>query len=275
MIDLTLYCLLGGYTSCCFINLYSLSLPIYRAVPYEARNSLRINRIQSSQSDRHLLHNTSQQSHLLPQIKHIISTQCLPDQQLTNNDQTLLNYSTVSTQTTETSFALCVRCSSTLSAMTSAANRLNELCSSLQLSSVMADTDWKTEAELGTLEPERWVHEMDVDLDNIRAWSVEQLKELRSLKEMLVEKQSQEDKLKSTTSHLSTQLKRMEENIAENKKIHTQELILCRDDGAARFREMEVAQEKLQVYSEKLEEQLTQAQKEKDRLTVSSADIGK
>ena len=138
----------------------------------------------------------------------------------------------------------------------------------------MTDTDWKREAELGTLEPGKWAQVMSADLDSIRAHSLAQLKELAGLREQLTETQSRENNLKCEVALLSEQLEGLEGRIAERQRAHARELSVCRESGSAQLREMEAEQQRLLEYGQRLEDQLIESQREKDKLLTSSADIG-
>ena len=63
----------------------------------------------------------------------------------------------VSTQTTETAFALCARCSETQNCLVSIADRVSAVCSRhTQLKPALAATDWESLAKVGGLELGEW-----------------------------------------------------------------------------------------------------------------------
>ena len=263
-----------------------LLLFLCRCVPYEARSSLSISRLHSSQSIRQPLckdtHDHSQAltaSRSSPLIS--LSTDDTPYSTLSTaahslsaHPKTRTTRTTVSTQTAETAFALCVRCSSTHNVLATAAGRLEELCLSLHLPSLLAETDWRYQAELGVLEPGRWEEIMASDLDAIRTQSHTQEKEWEQLKEELAQQKSLEPQLYFKVSQLSLQCELLQQIISESKKSHTGELVSCHEAAAAQLREVEAARKMTQEHCHKLEEQLTCSQREKDDLRVSLAKIG-
>lgn len=251
-----------------------------RCVPYEARSSLKINRLQSSQSCRQPSYNNEQSQPLAastsyPCLSHstdphfnIVSSAA---HSLTTGVKTQPKCTTVSTQTAETAFALCVRCSSTQNVLVLAAGRLTELCCSLQLPSVMVETDWKSEAEMGALEPGRWGKMMASDLATIKSHSLGQGKELEALKDQLAQ---QESLLQSEISQLSSQCELLQGSITESKLNYARKLAECHESASAQLSEIEAARKMAQEHSDKLEAQLTCTQKEKAELRASLADVG-
>ena len=236
-------------------------------VPYEARSTLKLSRIHSSQSDR--------QSVSTDEPKAIPLTSAVQSPQpATNRDQTEPKCATVSTQTAETTFAMCVRCSSTLRSLTLAAGRLQDLCVSLHLPSRLSKTDWEREAESGTLDPGKWGEEVETDIEAIERVSRAKEEELASLRESLAEQSSQGKMLNSQLSHLSLQLNSLQERSAESERSHVRQLSSCREAGSAQLREMEAAWIGVQGQRNRLEEQLARVQNERDKLKISSTEIG-
>lgn len=180
----------------------------------------------------------------------------------------------MSTQTAETAFALCVRCASSQSALASAAGMLKELCRCLQLPSLMAETDWNSEAETGILEPKKWGTSMAADLARIKTYSLACQRELETFKEELEQQKSLYEDLKSTTTQLSIQCKVLERTVAESERDHMKELALCHKSASARLVEMKAAQEMIQECSNRLEEELSSVQQEKAELRTSLDDMG-
>ena len=243
-------------------------------VPYEARNTLRMSRIQSSQSDRHLSSNHEssqpQSSPLTP-----LTSRSVQSQQLTTNcDQTVPNCTTVSTQTAETAFAMCVRCSSTLKTLTSTAGQLQELCHCVHVPSQLSDTDWAREAETGSLDPEKWAEGVESDLETIRTNFQTKDKELAGLRDSLADQRSREEELESKLSQMLLEVNELRERAAERERNHVKELASCREAGSAQLREAERAWRSVQEHRDRLENQLAFVKLERDKLLASSADIG-
>ena len=193
---------------------------------------------------------------------------------MTNSDQTGPKCTTVSTQTAETSFAMCVRCSYTLKTLTSTAGKLQELCQSLHLSSRLSDSNWDMEAEVGTLDPGRWSEAVGSDLDAIRRAYETKEEELVSLTDTLVQQKCREEKLQSKLNHVSLQMSDLQDKAAESERNHAMELASCREAGSVGLREVEGALRSVQEHRDTLEDQLTSVKMERDKLIASSADIG-
>lgn len=189
----------------------------------------------------------------------------------TSNDK---SQTAVATQTAETAFALCVRCLSSQAVLASAAGTLEDLCSSLQLSSLMAETDWKREAETGILDPKKWGTSMAADLTRLKSYSLAQQRELESSKDEVARQKYLYEHLQSRTTQLSLQCELLQGTVAECKRNHERELALCQESAAAQRSEMKVAQEMMKEHSNRLEDELSSVQKEKAELRTSLADIG-
>ena len=230
-------------------------------VPYEARKTIKISRMVSSQSDRP----TTQEPRAGTSSIRLMTT----------DDQTIPKCTTtVSTQTAETAFAMCVRCSSTLSALSSAGARVQEFCFSLELPSQLSVTDWEREAQSGSLDPGKWLEKVESDMETIKKACWGKLDELSSLRESLCNQQSREDTLQSQLSQLSQRIRDMEERAVERERDHSRELVSCQERGSVQLREMEVAQRRILEQRGRLEKQLVLVKKERDKLISSSAEIG-
>ena len=240
---------------------------MYRAVPYEARSSLKINRLHSSQSERQSLSDKK-----LNPLPTSTSSPLVADRIPTPSS--VPSCTSVCTQTTDTAFALCVRCSSTHTTLMSAAAMIQGVCCSLHLPSLSSDTDWKREAELGVLNHRQWAEAMDTDLKRIEAHSLEQEEELVRLRDQLTQQKSHEEILRSDLSQLSLKHHQLEVAMSDNKKTHTAELAMYREAATAQLGEMERARKSVQEQRDQLAAKLSCVQKQKDELMTSSADIG-
>ena len=243
----------------------------YRDVPYEARSSLKINRLQTERRSYNDIHEQSQSLEISASDNCLVT---VPQSRLMTPAQPPPSHATVSTQTAETAFALCVRCYSTLFELTTAAGGLQELCNSLQVMSHMAEKNWEREAELGVLEPREWGEVMSKDLKAIKTHSLAQEKELKCLRDLLAQQKSHEEKLQSDLSCLSLQYEQLQQTVTDSKRSHTKELALYREAASGQLGEMEAACQRTEQQRERLAQQLSQVQREKEELIASSADIG-
>ena len=71
---------------------------------------------------------------------------------------------TVSTQTTDTAFALCVRCSGTQDTLLQVTDSVSALCREQDLQSSMDTVDWKALAQVDGLELSKWRRVFQSDL---------------------------------------------------------------------------------------------------------------
>ena len=241
-----------------------------------------MNRLQSSQS-MHLpaSHDDMREQLQSSQSTPLISSRSTPLKDnlstvhsLTTGVETQPKCTTVSTQTTETAFALCVKCSSTQSTLVSAAGRLAELCRSLHLPSLMARTDWEREAEIGGLEPGRWGEAMATDLAAIDSRSRALGEMVDNLGEELTRQKELERALKSKISRLMSESESLQRTIDEGEKRRVRELASCSESSSVRLREVEATQRVLQEHCGQLEEQLSTARGEKVELRALLAEIG-
>ena len=169
---------------------------------------------------------------------------------------------------------MCVRCCSTLKALSSTGEKLQQLSLSLQLSSQLAGTDWEREAERGSLDPGKWGERAGRDIEAIGRAIVAKGEELASLRGTLSEELSKEQTLQNQLSQLSLEVSALENRATESERNHARELAACRQRDSTRLREMEVAQKRVNEHRARLEKQLTQVEKERDGLVASSTDIG-
>ena len=245
----------------------------HSVVPYEARSTLRISRIQSSQSSRHSpCTNTDEPQPLATPLQTSV-----PSPRMMTNNTTSPECSTttaVATQTAETSFAMCVRCSTTLSALTTTAGKLRELCQSLHQPSHLSDTNWEREAEGGTLDPEKWAKAVRNDFETIR--ETYQTKEdiLEGLRETLARQRCQEEHLQLKFSQVAQEMSALQERAVERERAHARELAACREASSVRLKEVEGVLRSVQEHRDDLNDQLTGVRMERDKLIASSADIG-
>ena len=186
---------------------------------------------------------------------------------MTNCNQTIPNCTTVSTQTAETAFAMCVRCSSTLKTLTSTAGKLQELCHCVHVPSQLSDTDWAREAETGSLDPGKWAEGVESDLETIRT-------NFQTKDKELADQKSREEELESKLSQMLLEVNELRERAAERERNHVKELASCREAGSAQLREAERAWRSVQEHRDRLENQLAFVKLERDKLLASSADIG-
>ena len=109
---------------------------------------------------------------------------------------------TVSTQTTDTAFALCARCSQTQDTLISVASSVSMLCHEQGLTSSMAKVDWEGLAKVGGLELGKWNGNLKIDLSSIGEHCCR-------LKETITELELERDRHKKLVSQLEGEIKQL------------------------------------------------------------------
>ena len=116
----------------------------------------------------------------------------------------------VSTQTTETAFALCIRCSETQDTFIDVADSMASLCREQELQSSLAGTDWKALAEVDGLDISLWRKHWKTDIccisehcSRLRG-TIGELERERDTHKMMV------GKLESEIEQLSCQMDRLQ-----------------------------------------------------------------
>ncbi len=112
----------------------------------------------------------------------------------------------VSTQTTDTAFALCARCSATQTTLVSAASLVTELCHRHKLKSHFSSCDWNALAKVGGIELKKWLESFQIDMKSLEMDKY-LLEDVTSERDQLVEN---ECLLKSEVEKLQTHIETLE-----------------------------------------------------------------
>lgn len=245
-----------------------------RCVPYEAKGTLKINTLITSQSVQ-LPALESQQSVRASHSSPVISTSIALPPAPRSCAATIPapTYTSVSTQTTETMFALCMRCSATQSTLISTATKLVEFCHSLELASQTSEINWSSEVERGSLDPARWGREVQKDFENIKNHCKILTDEAECLKRKLNQRKEMEEDLHLKLSQLIAEKKSLQQIVAESKERHMQELFICRESAAGKMKEIREVQTLIERKNSNLKEELNLVKQEKAKLRALLATI--
>ena len=122
--------------------------------------------------------------------------------QISPSQQKLKEMTTVSTQTTDTAFALCTRCSQTQETLISVASSVSVLCHEEGLASGLAKVDWEALAKIGGMELGKWNGNLNADLCSIG-------KHCCRLKQTVVELELERDAHKQTVGQLEREIQQL------------------------------------------------------------------
>lgn len=256
------------------------SRPMASAVPYEAEATLRMNRLSRSvcslRNDGHTEQGvvTSASLSAVSSIP-IGEERCKVDK----SSNSMLHHRpppgvSVSTQTTDTAFALCARCAETHTSLVSIAASLSGLCSKHQLVSTLATTDWETLASVGGLELNKWEGALERDLASVDSYCDNLANRIESLSSELAIERETIGKLEEESKLLSSQIDSLQESIEQMQRRSESSLSQSRETFAAQLRRLEVANRKQEGRSRRLAEELNAAQKQEAHLRALVAELG-
>ncbi len=113
----------------------------------------------------------------------------------------------VSTQTTETGFALCIQCSDTHRTLAELAQTVSTVSSTHQLPSALSARDWVGLASVGGLDTGDWAERFKRDLNALSSHTTLQECRVKELEEELAEKKDivriMEDDINSLRAHIN------------------------------------------------------------------------
>lgn len=180
-----------------------------------------------------------------------------------------------STQTTETAFALCARCSETQDTLVSIAASVSSICSKHRLGSALADTDWRALANVGGLELTHWEGAFRNDLNSIEDYCC-QLKgradRLASESNMHREATA---RIELESKSLSSQIHSLQSAICEIQQRNDRTLAESREMFAAHLKQLEEANSKEELRNARLREELSGTQQQVTHLRALMAELGK
>ena len=112
----------------------------------------------------------------------------------------------MSTQTTDTAFALCVRCSQTQETLVSVASSVSLLCHEEGVTSNLAKVDWEALAKVGGMELGKWNGNLKTDLCSIGEHCCR-------LKETIAELELERDAHKKTVGQLESEIQQLSQQM--------------------------------------------------------------
>ena len=180
-----------------------------------------------------------------------------------------------STQTTETAFALCARCSETQDSLVSIAASVSGICSKHHLGSALADTDWRALARVGGLELKHWEGALGEDLSSIGDYCCQ----LENRADQLASESSMHReataRIELESKSLSSQIHSLQSAIHEIQEKNECTLSESRETFATHLKQLEDANRTEELRNARLREELNGTQKQVTHLTTLMAQLGK
>lgn len=178
------------------------------------------------------------------------------------------------TQTTETAFALCARCSDTQDCLVSIAASISDLCSKHRLCSALASTDWRDLARVGGLELSTWEGAFRKDVDSIEGYC-SQL-EARADKLACESDAHREEtaRIEAESTSLRSQIHSLQSAMHEIQQKNECSLAQSRKTFASQLRILEEANSREEMRNARLSEKLNGTQKQVTHFRALVAQLG-
>ncbi len=179
-----------------------------------------------------------------------------------------------STQTTETAFALCARCSETQNSLVGIASSISKLCTEFERESFLADTDWSSLAKVGGVVAAEWERALRKDLETLSGCNHELTHRCRQLTSEISDQWETIRVLDSGSKLLSSELNTLKESIDEVERRSEASLAATRKGFFARVKVLEEARERGEAENRRTREQLNAAQRKEAQLRALVTDLG-
>ena len=178
------------------------------------------------------------------------------------------------TQTTETAFALCARCSDTQDCLVSIAASISDLCSKHRLCSALASTDWRDLARVGGLELSTWEGAFRKDVDSIEGYC-SQL-EARADKLACESDAHREEtaRIEAESTSLRSQIHSLQSAMHEIRQKNECSLAQSKETFASQLRILEEANSREEMRNARLSEKLNGTQKQVTHFRALVAQLG-
>ncbi len=257
------------------------SRPTSSCVPYEALGTLRMNRLNTANSSRGMLSavggaQEDDSGGHWPKSASLTSFVGGPANEGTTAPPTCPGGRGVntSTQTVETAFALCVRCSETQICLVSVASSISQLCCECERESILAGTDWRSLAEVGGLSVAEWEGALGKDLETLKGCNRELKEKRQLLTSELSEHRETIEVLRTESELLRSELSDLHASISEVERRGELSLAETRKELSVKLTSLEEARESAEEGRRRLREALNAAQQKEAQLRSMVADLG-
>lgn len=255
------------------------SRPTGSCVPYEALGTLRMNRLNTASRSRGLSSIAGDEEEGIIDGRGTKSSTLMSfgSGEGSEGSKMAPNCSggvSVSTQTTETAFALCARCSETQNCLVSIASSVSQLCTDCERGSSLAGTDWSALAGVGGLVVAEWKEALENDVVTLDGCNRELKEKCRQLDSELCEHRETIEDLKAESRHLSSELAVLQASIGELERRGEASLTETREELTGKVRALDEAREKVEAGSRRVREELNSAHQREAKLRAMVADLG-
>ena len=231
------------------------------SVPYEALGTLRINKLSAMKSEG---------------IEPSRSSSLLTDTPTEGLQVPLMvtDVESVSTQTIDTAFALCARCSETQDGLVRIASSFSILFSAHHQRSSFSETDWASLAKVGGLTVSKWENALKKDIDALDSFMFDLESECAGLKSDLAGQIETIHKLEMESQVLSLQIGSLETGMEAMQRKNVSLLAESKEVFKSKLRELEQVTNRQELRNGKMKEELKSAQKQEALLRAQLTDLG-
>ena len=262
------------------------SRPTSGVIPYEAEGTLRMNRLTMANTSRSLssLRNEDLRDpgSGIGMNRSLLTSTPIEEESPNSTIQSGVRDSlkcaptgvSTWTQTTETAFALCARCSDTQDCLVSIAASISDLCSKHRLCSASGNTDWRALARVGGLELTTWERAFRKDVDSIKGYC-SQL-ESRADKLALESDAHREEtaRIEAESKSLQSQIHSLQSTMHEIQHRNECSLAKSKETFASHLRILEETTSREEMRNARLNEELNGTQKQVTHFRALVAQLG-
>lgn len=178
------------------------------------------------------------------------------------------------TQTTETAFALCARCSDTQDCLVSIAASISDLCSKHHLCSALASTDWRDLARVGGLELSTWEGAFRKDVNNIEGYCSQLEGRAEKLALESDARREETARIEAESNSLRSQIHSLQSAMHEIQQKNECALTQSKETFASQLRIVEEANSREEMRNARLSEKLNGTQKQVTHFRALVAQLG-
>ena len=263
--------------------------PTSSRVPYEAEGTLRLNHLSKTGRSLSSLvdQKTGEYGDRFLGLSNRSTSECASASTLALNVEELAdsdkisntsrrNGVSVSTQTTETAFALCARCSETQNCLVSIADRVSAVCSrhAREKKPSLAATDWASLARVGGLEIGEWERALHDDLSTIDGYCCKLEESCTRLALQIDTQKETIESLHSEARVLTSQINSLRADWEDLRLRSEASLARSKEESARQQRELQLAVRQLEARNGELAEKLSAVREQEKHLRSRVTQLG-
>ena len=266
--------------------------PTSSGIPYEAEGTLKLNHL--SKPGRSLSSLVGQKTGEYGDNFHGLSSRSTsevasvstPVPNVTDSDKIHVSFQantsrqngvSVSTQTIETAFALCARCSETQNCLVSIADRVSVVCSrhTQETEPALAATDWGRLAKVGGLELGEWERALHEDLSTFDGYCCKLEDSCARLALEIDTQKEVIESLQSESSVLTSQINSLRTDSEELRQRSEASLARSKEESTRQQRELQLAVGQLEARNGELAGKLSAVREQEAHLRSCVAQLGR